>query len=88
MNVMQERPITLQSVAQRFGVTLKTVYCWAAGTSGKRLETVKVGGRRMTTEEAVNRFASADQQQQPSFAATSGNDYDASMKALKELHGF
>lgn len=51
-------------VAAREGIRIsaKTALRWAiAGIRGVRLETVKVGGRRMTSRAAVCRFIAATQ---------------------------
>ena len=52
-----ERVISLQNAAAFVGVHRSTVYRWAGGrVNGCRLETLRVGGRRRTSVEALQRF--------------------------------
>ena len=63
----KEKPLSLAAVSQRFGVTVKTVRSWARGVGGRRLETAKLGGKRFTSLEAIQRFSrqTAQQKQLP-----------------------
>ena len=86
-DVMRETPVSLKDVAARFGVTLKTVYAWASRTEGKRLETVKVGGKRVTTAEAVQRFLSEDKPQPTPRFNFPQYDHEAALRTLRDVHG-
>ncbi len=64
----KETPLSLAAVAERFGVAVKTVRSWARGVGGRRLETAKLGGKRFTSLEAIQRFSKqATQQKQLPF---------------------
>jgi hypothetical protein len=66
----KETPLSLAAVAERFGVAVKTVRSWARGVGGRRLETAKLGGKRFTSLEAIQRFSmQATQQKQLPFKA-------------------
>ena len=72
-----ERVISLQSAAAFVGVHRSTVYRWADGSvDGCCLETLRVGGRRRTSVEALQRFferltaSGASPGPEPSQAAT------------------
>lgn len=60
VDLIREEPLELKEVAARFKVTMKTVYAWIDGVNGRRLETVKLGGKRYTTAEAIQRFSFED----------------------------
>lgn len=60
VDLIREQPLELKEVAARFKVTMKTVYAWIDGVNGRRLETAKVGGKRYTTAEAIQRFSLED----------------------------
>ena len=49
--------MSLAAVAKRFGVTVKTVRRWVRGVGGRQLETAKLGGKRYTSLEAIQRFS-------------------------------
>ena len=53
----KETPLSLAAVAKRSGVAIETVRRWARGVGGLRLETAKLGGRRFTSLEAIQRFS-------------------------------
>jgi transposase len=63
----KEKPLSLAAVAERFGVAVKTVRAWARGVGGRRLETAKLGGKRFTSLEAIQRFSrqATEQEQLP-----------------------
>lgn len=89
INLSHEQVLTLGQAAQKLGVTRQTVYRWAAQL-GHRLETVKLGGKRVTTNEAIQRFARHDREPQAAatVAAFDGSGYATAMQNLKERHGF
>jgi hypothetical protein len=63
----KEKALSLAAVAERFGVAVKTVRSWARGVGGRRLETAKLGGKRFTSLEAIQRFSrqTSEQKQLP-----------------------
>jgi hypothetical protein len=68
MAILDEQLITMAEAAR---VTpgrphLSTLWRWAtSGFRGQRLETVTVGGKRLTSKEAVMRFADATNRARP-----------------------
>ena len=61
-----EQLLTLSQAAKRFpgrnggNIAVSTLHRWATcGVGGIRLETVVVGGRKMTSAEALQRFVNA-----------------------------
>ena len=86
----KEKPLSLASVAERFGVAVKTVRSWARGVGGRRLETAKLGGKRFTSLEAIQRFSQqGTTQKQLPFNSRSSQKRGNSEKGqrLIELHG-
>lgn len=67
-----EKPISLSKAAQIYDKHLSTVHRWRLrGVNGIRLETWRIGGRRVTSRAALARFharvtAAADGQPTPS----------------------
>jgi hypothetical protein len=53
----KEEPLSLATVAKRLGVAVETVRRWARGIQGMQLETAKLGGKRFTSLEAIQRFS-------------------------------
>jgi hypothetical protein len=54
--------IVAAAAAEGFAISAKTALRWAiAGTNGARLDSIRVGGRRMTTRAAMRRFIVAQQ---------------------------
>ena len=57
MSLLDEKRITLNTLAQQQDVSSATIWRWAQrGVRGVRLETFAIGGRRYTTKEAFERF--------------------------------
>lgn len=55
--LLAEEKISLKQVAKLFDVNVATAWRWAQkGVRGVRLETFAAGGRRFTTEQALERF--------------------------------
>ena len=55
-------PIVEAARREGIGISAKTALRWALhGTAGVRLESVRVGGRRMTSRAALRRFIAAQQ---------------------------
>jgi hypothetical protein len=86
----KEKPLSLASVAERFGVAVKTVRSWARGVGGRRLETAKLGGKRFTSLEAIQRFSQqGTTQKQLPFTSRSARKKPSTDKSqrLIALHG-
>ncbi|WP_442485133.1 DUF1580 domain-containing protein [Aeoliella sp. SH292] len=57
MKLFEESRLSLTKLAQQQDVNVSTVWRWAQrGVRGVRLETLCIGGRRFTTNEAWGRF--------------------------------
>jgi hypothetical protein len=57
VNVVNEQPLTLQQLAERLPFSYKTIHSWSKyGHRGVKLETVPLGGKRISSMEAVQRF--------------------------------
>jgi len=90
-----EMLLTLQQVACKFpgrsgrGVSLSCVWRWVTrGRRGHRLETILVGGRRYSSEEAVMRFIRALNPEQPSRQGDVASDQDDAIEKELEANGF
>lgn len=60
MDVAFETRVSLTKAAQLYDVALSTTYRWhLRGVSGVKLETTRIGGKRVTTLEALERFHAA-----------------------------
>lgn len=60
MSLLSEHRLTFRDLASRSNVNLSTVWRWATrGVRGVVLESLRIGGKRFTTEEAFVRFANA-----------------------------
>jgi excisionase family DNA binding protein len=55
IDLTKETPITLMEAAEKLKVTTLTVRRWIAA-KGRCLESTRVGGRRLTSLEALQRF--------------------------------
>lgn len=82
--IRSDKLLSVRAVAVRFGVTTKTVYCWMNGVGGRSLEAVRVGGRLVTSEEALERFAQPKIEQQQSYYTPAEH---ADLKARYAEHG-
>ena len=59
-NLTRETLISLTNAAKEFKRHVNTFHRWhLKGISGVRLETIKLGGIRMTSREAIRRFIAA-----------------------------
>lgn len=56
IDVTRETIVSLVDVARRLGVTVQTVRNWSDRQSGPRLDTMKFGGKVVTSWEALGRF--------------------------------
>jgi excisionase family DNA binding protein len=87
----KEKLITLEEAAEICGVTELTVRQWAKRLD-RPLETVKLGGTRRTSHEALQRYS----EQSDATTATAvgavigsphGSDYAEAMQGLRTRHG-
>lgn len=57
IDIQSESLLSLPKAAQLYDVHLSTVHRWRLrGNLGVKLETVRIGGKRLTSHEALNRF--------------------------------
>lgn len=85
IDTAKEKLITIKDARKLFPVrpSLSTVFRWLnKGTRGVKLESVRIGGRRYTTAEAIDRFIDA-QQREPS--ARKSRRRDQSLADAKRL---
>lgn len=62
MTLLTEDLVSLTQVAQELDVHVSAPYRWLhRGVRGVRLESVRIGGKLLTSRQAVNRFLSATQ---------------------------
>ena len=90
MQILQENMLTLPQAAKLIpgrsgtGVGVSTVWRWVlTGCRGQRLESCMVGGSRMTSQEAIERFLAAINGTTP--AQLPANRQAAIAKAEREL---
>ncbi len=63
--------IQVPDAAERLGIDLSTAWRWVLkGTRGNKLESFKIGSKRMTSVEAVERFVARSNAAQPAPAST------------------
>lgn len=69
-------------------LSIRALYRWIAkGVKGARLETVKVGGRVMTSHEAVQRFiAATNQGREPTPACAIRSPAERERAAREAMH--
>ena len=61
--------IVAAAAAEGIRISPKTALRWAlAGTGGAKLESIRIGGRRMTSRAAMRRFVERQQPDQPTPA--------------------
>ncbi len=62
--------VVAAAAAEGLGISSKTAIRWALrGAHGARLESIRVGGRRLTSRAAIRRFVGAQQQDASPVAA-------------------
>jgi excisionase family DNA binding protein len=91
IDVNREELLTFDEAASVMKVTWKTIYMWSK-RAGKRLESVKLGGKRLTSREALQRFAEQDDSDAHPVGAVippagPQSDYERSLQTLEERHG-
>ena len=53
----REKPVSMAKAAHIYSVSVSTVHRWRSrGIRGVTLETARLGGKRVTTREALSRF--------------------------------
>jgi hypothetical protein len=103
LDITREKAISLKDAAMMIpgmegkAVHWRTVWKWAYyGLRGVLLETAMVGGRRVTTKEALQRFSHAISEiRQPRSAvqtpvlapSINRKAHEAAMKRLRDVHG-
>lgn len=56
-NILEQERLTLKKVAQRLDVHPATVWRWTlSGVKGRRLKTIRIGGRRYVLQSDLNNF--------------------------------
>lgn len=56
-DLLKEKRLTLTELAREQNVSMPTAWRWSMkGARGVKLETMQIGGRRYTTQEAFQRF--------------------------------
>lgn len=90
VDIIRETRLSMEEAAEFAGVTRQTVYAWANRIRGKRLETAKLGGKRVTTREAIQRFLDQDGGSSERVLVPVGppSDFEDATRLLKERHGF
>lgn len=90
VDLTREKRLDMDEAAAFAGVTRQTIYAWFTRRHGKRLETAKMGGKRITTLEALQRFLDQDGDEQAAASVPAGPqpDHDRAMQLLRERHGF
>jgi Protein of unknown function (DUF1580)/Helix-turn-helix domain len=61
MNIEKEELLTISEASKEFPIRPHTTTVWRwvhRGINGTKLESIKIGGRRYTSKEAINRFIS------------------------------
>jgi transposase len=91
VDITREKRLDMDEAAAFAKVSRQTIYALANRLRGKRLETAKLGGKRITTLEAIQRFL--DQKDDRSAAPVlvpvgPPSDYEEASRLLKERHGF
>ncbi|MCU0864337.1 MAG: DUF1580 domain-containing protein [Planctomycetes bacterium] len=75
--LLDEGVLTIVEAARWEGIDIssKTALRWAlAGTGGAKLESIRIGGRRMTSRAAMRRFVAAQQQDRRREPAAIGRE--------------
>lgn len=89
IDVAHEQLLTMEEAAERSRVTRQSVIkWWRVGSNGRKLETVKMGGARRTSVEALARFAQHPEQETelhyPTDSAREAQAFIESLKARKK----
>lgn len=89
IDVARETLLTLDEAAERMRVTKAAVVKWyRIGSRGRRLETVKMGGARRTSVEALARFAEHPEPDAeinyPTDSAQAAQEFIRSLKPRKD----
>lgn len=100
LSLTTETPATLHQIAAMFPghgdkeqISYHTVYTWATtGVRGVVLETIMLGGKRLTTYQALDRFVQATNQKSKKDSTSTirqakSKRFLAAKKRLKQNHG-
>jgi hypothetical protein len=94
VNIATEAMLDLKQAAELCRVSVKTIRNWATRVTAPRLETAKLGGKIVTTREALQRFTvqrdtEVHQQRQvaESLRPQTNDAHDEAMRRLREIHG-
>lgn len=79
VDIIKDRLFTPEQAAAHFGVSRTTIYRWL----NNGLESARMGGRRYTTAEALQRFAQQEANKEVSVVAHQPNR-DAIVQAIRE----
>ena len=85
IDISHEKLLTVDQAAERFGVTRKAVFGWMKQGRERQLESCKIGGKRYTSLEAVQRFSEQSGcAVQPRCIET---DYQAGLQLMNSFSG-
>lgn len=90
IDVNREQLIDVREAAVIARVTIQCIHNWFNGRTGRRLESVKMGGKRFTSREALQRFSEQGEDGAPVGAVLPSGpktDYDAAVRGFEERHG-
>lgn len=93
VNITTELLLDLKQAAQRCGVSVKTIRNWSSRATEPRLETAKLGGKVVTTLEALQRFTvqkvsgEHETRQSAAMARHTNATHEEAMQRLKAVHG-
>lgn len=90
VDITRETQLKMHEAAKVARVSRQTVYAWSTRRRGKRLETAKMGGHRITSLEAIQRFLEQNDEGAAAVAVPVGPqpDHDRATQLLRERHGF
>jgi len=80
VNIIHDRLFTPEQAAAHFGVSRPTIYAWLR----RGLESVRMGGRRYTTAEALQRFARQDTKSSVAISVAQQPDAESILQMLRD----
>ena len=89
IDITRETAIALADVASLLKVSIVTVRRWASRVGSQRLETVKFGGKVVTSLEALQRFGQQhdDSEELVVAGVPAGSQASDERRQLKARHG-